>query len=93
MRIKLTIICFYLFSCDDIGIEDQNLYKNESFINSFGTSWYEYGWGISQLGGTSTAPQTTTLNGALLNDDNLAPEDSELYQATIPEHLLFLSLI
>ena len=49
MRIKLTIICFYLFSCDDIGIEDQNLYKNESFINSFGTSWYEYGWGISQL--------------------------------------------
>jgi hypothetical protein len=27
-----------------------------------------FGWGISQWGGTSTAPQTTTLNGALLND-------------------------
>ena len=24
-----------------------------------------FGWGISQFGGTSTAPQTTTLNGAL----------------------------
>ena len=29
-----------------------------------------FGWGISQYGGTSTAPQTTTLNGALLNDAN-----------------------
>jgi len=29
-----------------------------------------FGWGISQWGGTSTAPQTTTLNGALLNDAN-----------------------
>jgi len=27
-----------------------------------------FGWGISQWGGTATAPQTTTLNGALLND-------------------------
>ena len=27
-----------------------------------------FGWGISQWGGTSTAPQTTTLNGGLLND-------------------------
>ena len=29
-----------------------------------------FGWGISQWGGTATAPQTTTLNGALLNDAN-----------------------
>ena len=29
-----------------------------------------FGWGISQYGGTATAPQTTTLNGALLNDAN-----------------------
>jgi len=29
-----------------------------------------FGWGISQWSGTSTAPQTTTLNGALLNDAN-----------------------
>ena len=27
-----------------------------------------YGWGISQWGGTVSAPQTTTLNGGLLND-------------------------
>ena len=27
-----------------------------------------FGWGISQWGGTATAPQTTTLNGGLLND-------------------------
>ena len=29
-----------------------------------------FGYGISQWGGTSTSPQTTTLNGALLNDAN-----------------------
>ena len=29
-----------------------------------------FGWGISQWGGTATAPQTTTLNVALLNDAN-----------------------
>ena len=29
-----------------------------------------FGWGISQWGGTATAPQTPTLNGALLNDAN-----------------------
>jgi hypothetical protein len=29
-----------------------------------------FGWGVSQYGGTVSAPQTTTLNGALLNDAN-----------------------
>ncbi len=29
-----------------------------------------FGWGISQYGGTSTSPQTTTLNGLLNNDAN-----------------------
>ena len=49
MRIKLTIICFCLFSCDDIGIENENKIENQSFVNSFGTGWYEYGWGLAQL--------------------------------------------
>ena len=49
MRIKLTIICFCLFSCDDIGIENENKIENQSFVNSFGTGWYEYGWGLTQL--------------------------------------------
>ncbi len=29
-----------------------------------------FGWGVSLYGGTAAAPQTTTLNGALLNDAN-----------------------
>jgi hypothetical protein len=49
MRIKLTIICLFFVSCDDIGIQNQNLVKNQSFINAFGTTWYEYGWAITQL--------------------------------------------
>ena len=49
MRTKLLIICFCLFSCDDIGINNENKIGNKSFINSFGTSWYEYGWGLTQL--------------------------------------------
>jgi hypothetical protein len=49
MKIKLTIICLCIFSCDDIGIENKNKIKNQNFINSFGTSWYEYGWGLTQL--------------------------------------------
>ena len=49
MRIKLTIICFCLFSCDDIGIDNENKIENQSFVNSFGTGWYEYGWGLTQL--------------------------------------------
>ena len=39
---------FLLLSCDDIGTESQNG-DNRSFINVFGTSWYEYGWGLTQL--------------------------------------------
>ena len=49
MRTKLTIICFCLFSCDDIGINNENKIENQSFINAFGTGWYEYGWGLTQL--------------------------------------------
>ena len=49
MRIKLTIICLFFVSCDDSGIQNQNLVKNQSFINAFGTTWYEYGWAITQL--------------------------------------------
>jgi hypothetical protein len=49
MRIKLIIISFCLFSCDDIGIDNKNTIKNKSFVNSFGTDWYEYGWGLTQI--------------------------------------------
>ena len=47
--IIILIASLILFSCQDIGIENSNNVKNKSFVNSFGTSWYEYGWGLSQL--------------------------------------------
>tara|TARA_B100001142_G_C14281379_1_gene635045 strand:- start:375 stop:1568 length:1194 start_codon:yes stop_codon:yes gene_type:complete len=49
MKLKILIICLCLVSCDDIGVENQNTVKNRSFINAFGSNWYEYGWGITQL--------------------------------------------
>lgn len=48
MKIIIIISSLILFSCQDIGIENNNI-KNNSFVNSFGTGWYEYGWGLSQL--------------------------------------------
>ncbi|MBT3936683.1 MAG: hypothetical protein HOK52_00025 [Candidatus Marinimicrobia bacterium] len=46
---SILVIIAFLFSCDDIGIDNENVDKNQGFIRSFGTSWYEYGWGITQL--------------------------------------------
>jgi regulation of enolase protein 1 (concanavalin A-like superfamily) len=48
MNKKLILISFFFFSCQDIGIENQNKVSNKSFINAFGSNWYEYGWGITQ---------------------------------------------
>ena len=49
MRLFIGIFCLFLLSCDDIGLENDNKVNSRSFINSFGTSWYEYGWGLTQL--------------------------------------------
>ena len=38
-----------MLSCDDIGVDNNNNISNQSFINSFGSNWYEYGWGLAQL--------------------------------------------
>ena len=43
------IISIFFFSCNDIGIENNNSAYRHDFINAFGGSWYEYGWGITQL--------------------------------------------
>jgi hypothetical protein len=48
MKIKLILTTIFLLSCDDIGIENKNKVNNKSFINAFGTNWYEFGWGLTQ---------------------------------------------
>ncbi len=42
------LISIVYFSCDDIGINESSD-KKQGFLHSFGTSWYEYGWGVTQL--------------------------------------------
>ena len=42
------LISIIYFSCDDIGI-NESPNKKQGFLHSFGTSWYEYGWGVTQL--------------------------------------------
>ena len=49
MKTIIILICFYCISCDDIGVDNNNKIENRSFVNSFGTTWYEYGWGVSQI--------------------------------------------
>jgi hypothetical protein len=49
MKNKLILTFIFLFSCQDIGIKNENKVNNNSFINPFGTNWYEYGWGLTQL--------------------------------------------
>ena len=49
MKNKIMILILVLISCDDIGVENKNTIKNQSFINAFGTNWYEYGWGLTQI--------------------------------------------
>ena len=49
MKKKFILLSFIFLSCDDIGIDNKNIIKNQSFINAFGTNWYEYGWGLTQI--------------------------------------------
>ncbi len=49
MKLKILFICFCIVSCDDIGVDNKNEVKSKSFVNSFGSNWYEYGWGLAQL--------------------------------------------
>ena len=59
--IKIFIILFFcLLSCDDIGEVDR--YINKGFLKTFGTKWYDYGWGITQLhdGGFAITGSTST---------------------------------
>ncbi len=46
--IAILVFSVMILSCDDIGINNTGETK-QGFIHAFGSSWYEYGWGITQL--------------------------------------------
>jgi hypothetical protein len=48
MNKKIIMFSFILLSCDDIGFDNKDTIS-KSFINAFGTNWYEYGWGLTQI--------------------------------------------